>query len=108
MERIVRACEDKHAQDITVLDMSEISLVADYFIICHANNERQVQSIAREIKDVVNVQKVEGLEEARWIVIDAEDVLVHVFHKEERLYYNLEKLWGDAPHVRVSLGQDKK
>ncbi|WP_368652143.1 ribosome silencing factor [Ornithinibacillus sp. 4-3] len=108
LETIIQACDEKHAQDIVVLDMSEISLVADYFVICHANNERQVQAIAREIKDTIDINKMEGFEDSRWVVIDADGVLVHVFHKEERMYYNLERLWGDATRVSVEQGIDKQ
>ena len=84
------------------MNMQGISLVADYFLICHGNSDKQVQAIAREIKDQaeengIEVKKMEGFDEARWVLVDLGDVVVHVFHKEERGYYNLEKLWGDAP-----------
>ncbi len=113
VEKIARACDDKRAENIVVLDMDSISLVADYFLICHATNERQVQAIARAVREVVEensgtVQVMEGYEQARWIVLDAEDVICHIFHKDERSYYNLERLWGDAPHVDVNLGESKK
>ncbi|WP_436962997.1 ribosome silencing factor [Staphylococcus succinus] len=98
----VEATENKKAEDIISLKMKEISDVADYFVICHGNNERQVQSIARAVKDVANkaeveVKRMEGFNEARWILIDLSEVVVHVFHKDERDYYNLEKLYRDAP-----------
>lgn len=92
------ACDDKRAEDILALDMEGISLVADYFLICHGNSDKQVQAIAREIKDQadengIQVKKMEGFDEARWVLVDLGDVVVHVFHKDERSYYNLEKLW---------------
>lgn len=92
------ACDDKRAEDILALDMEGISLVADYFLICHGNSDKQVQAIAREIKDQadengIQVKKMEGFDEARWVLVDLGDVIVHVFHKDERSYYNLEKLW---------------
>ena len=76
--------------------------MADQFIICHANSERQVQAIAREVADQAteagfSVKRMEGFDSGRWILVDIGDVVVHVFHKDERGYYNLEKLWGDAP-----------
>lgn len=82
--------------------MQGISDMTDYFIVCHGNNERQVQSIARAVKDAANeaeieVKRMEGFNEARWILIDLANVVVHVFHKDERDYYNLEKLYRDAP-----------
>lgn len=109
VQEIAQACDEKLAENIVVLDMESISLVADYFLICHANNERQVQSIARSVKETVekkggSIQVMEGFEQARWIVIDTEYVVCHIFHKDERSYYNLERLWGDAPHLPMDLG----
>ncbi len=102
----VKAADDKRAEDILALNMKGLSLVADYFLICHGNSEKQVQAIAREIKEKaqesgLNVKRLEGFEEARWILIDLGDVVAHVFHKEERGYYKLEKLWGDAPSENI-------
>ncbi|WP_204171004.1 MULTISPECIES: ribosome silencing factor [unclassified Staphylococcus] len=98
----VNATENKKAEDIISLNMQGISDMTDYFIVCHGNNERQVQSIARAVKDAANeaeieVKRMEGFNEARWILIDLANVVVHVFHKDERDYYNLEKLYRDAP-----------
>lgn len=98
----VKAADDKRAEDIVALNMKGISLIADYFIICHGNSDKQVQAIAREMKEKaeenhVMVKRIEGFDEARWILIDMGDVVAHVFHRDERSYYNLERLWGDAP-----------
>jgi ribosome-associated protein len=98
----VKAADDKRAEDILALNMKGISLIADYFIICHGNSDKQVQAIAREIKEKAqeygyDVKRMEGFDEARWVLIDLGDVVAHVFHREERSYYNLERLWGDAP-----------
>ncbi|MBM7716334.1 ribosome silencing factor [Siminovitchia sp. FSL H7-0308] len=97
-----RAAENKKAEDIVVLNMQGVSLIADYFLICHGSSEKQVQAIAKEVVHSVeelglDVKKVEGLDEARWVLIDMGDVVAHIFHREERSYYNLERLWGDAP-----------
>jgi ribosome-associated protein len=102
----VKAADDKRAEDIMVLNMKGISLIADYFIICHGNSDKQVQAIAREIREKaaeqgIELKRMEGFDEARWVLIDLDDVVVHVFHKEERSYYNLERLWGDAPIENV-------
>ena len=99
-----QAADDKRANQIVILKMAGISVMADYFVICHGNSEKQVQAIARGIKDAANdqdieIRRIEGFDKARWILIDMEDVIVHVFHKEERHYYQLEKLWGDAPLI---------
>jgi len=98
----VKAADDKKAEEIVALNMKGISLMADYFLICHGNNDKQVQAIAREIKDKAEekgliIKRMEGFDEAKWILVDLGDVIAHVFHRDERSYYNLEKLWGDAP-----------
>lgn len=105
----VKAADDKRAEDILALNMKGISLIADYFIICHGNSDKQVQAIAREIREKAEengfaVKRMEGFDEARWILVDLGDVVAHVFHREERSYYNLERLWGDAPRVDVLSG----
>ncbi|MBO1197987.1 ribosome silencing factor [Staphylococcus simiae] len=98
----VNAIDNKKGEDIVSLEMKEISDMTDYFVITHGNNERQVQAIARAVKEAANeqdieVKRMEGFNEARWILIDLADVVVHVFHKDERNYYNIEKLYQDAP-----------
>ena len=106
LELAYEAVDSKKAEDIVVLNMEGISLLADQFIICHANSERQVQSIAREVADSAAkagypVKRLEGFDAGRWILVDLLDVVVHVFHKDERGFYNLEKLWGDAQLLNV-------
>ncbi|OEF99007.1 ribosome silencing factor [Vulcanibacillus modesticaldus] len=94
----------KKAKDTVILDIKGLSLIADYFVICSGNSETQVQAITKEIKDKmaeagIEIKGTEGLDQARWVLIDLGDVVVHVFHKEEREFYNLERLWGDAPRI---------
>ncbi|WP_203642778.1 ribosome silencing factor [Levilactobacillus andaensis] len=108
LEIAVKAAESKRAEEMTALDMTKVSLMADYFLIMEANSNRQVQAIADEITDQmaandVAIRDVEGKNEATWILIDLGDVVVHVFQKDQRSHYNLEKLWSDAPEV--DLGQ---
>ncbi|HDJ2105813.1 TPA: ribosome silencing factor [Staphylococcus aureus] len=98
----VDAIDNKKGEDTISLEMKGISDMTDYFVVTHGNNERQVQAIARAAKEVANeqnieVKRMEGYNEARWILIDLADVVVHVFHKDERNYYNIEKLYQDAP-----------
>lgn len=109
VEIAFKAADDKRAEDIVVLNMEGISLLADYFLICHANSDRQVQAIAKELAEQAtiagyNVKRLEGFDEAGWILVDMGDVVAHVFHKDQRSFYNLERLWGDAPMIEV--GQD--
>jgi ribosome-associated protein len=104
---VAKAADDKKAEEIVALNMKGISLVADYFFICHGNSEKQVQAIAREVKEKaeenqIPVKRLEGFDEARWVLVDLGDVVAHVFHKDERNYYNLERLWGDAPKEDLS------
>lgn len=106
LQIVVDACEERKAGNIVALDMTDLTPMADYFLICHGNNERQVQAIARSVKNVldeqgIDVKRMEGFEQARWILIDANGIICHVFHKDERDYYNLERLWGDADEVSV-------
>lgn len=106
LQLTVKAADDKRAENILALNMKGISLIADYFMICHGNSDKQVQAIAREIREKANekgldVKRMEGFDEARWVLIDLGDVVAHVFHRDERSYYNLERLWGDAPRVDV-------
>ncbi|MCA1063476.1 ribosome silencing factor [Rossellomorea sp. AcN35-11] len=110
VELAFKAADDKRAEDIVVLDMKGVSLIADYFLICHGNSDKQVQAIARELKDKAEeqgytVKRLEGFDQARWILVDLGDVVAHIFHKEERGYYNLERLWGDASFVEIEQGE---
>lgn len=98
----VDAAENKKGEDIISLNMQGISDMTDYFVVCHGNNERQVQSIAKAVKEAVHeqdidVKRMEGYQDARWILLDLANVVVHIFHKDERPYYNIEKLYQDAP-----------
>lgn len=90
-----------------MLDIREVSVIADYFVICSGNSERQVKAIANDIEDQldqqhdVGVLHREGLDEGRWVLLDYGDVLVHVFTQTERDYYRLDKLWSSAKTVLV-------
>lgn len=107
LQLTVDAAEDKKASDVIALDLKGISLIADYFVVCHGNSDTQVQAIASEIRKTahkagVDVRGTEGLDSARWVLIDLGDVVAHVFHREEREYYNIEKLWSDAKVVEFA------
>jgi ribosome-associated protein len=100
-----KIADTKKAQDIIILDINKISSVTDYFVICSGINERQLHTIADEIdkelkKHSIKKYGIEGYQEAKWILIDYGDVIVHLFDKETRSYYDLELLWGDAPRVK--------
>lgn len=107
LQTVYNACEDLQADNIVVLDMEGITPIADYFLICEASNERQVQAISRSIKNAleehgIEIKRMEGFEQARWILLDLDYVVCHIFHTEEREFYNLERLWGDATQITLS------
>ncbi len=99
------AASSKKAQRIVILDVSQLLVITDHFLICSGNNERQVRTIADEVEKrllescSVKPFRREGQREARWILLDYVDFVVHVFGAEERDYYDLERLWADAPRV---------
>jgi ribosome-associated protein len=101
---VVEAASDKKAEDILVMNVSEVTTFADLFVICSGRGERQVQAIADGIVERAKAVGrtpvgIEGYSAGRWILIDLGDVVVHAFVPEERDLYNLERLWGDAPIV---------
>ncbi len=101
VDRIIKAAEDKKAFDIKVVDIEGISSIADYFIIISGNNERQAIAISDEIdakmsEAGIEPLSIEGRQTGKWIILDYGDQIVHVFEKNEREFYNLEKLWIDA------------
>jgi len=101
---VVDAASDKKAEDILVLNVSEVTTIADLFVLCSGRGERQVQAIADAIVEKAKAAGrqpigVEGYSAGRWVLIDLGDVVVHAFVPEERQLYRLERLWGDAPVV---------
>ena len=107
LEIVVKAADSKRAEDTVALDVQGISILADYFVITQANSERQVKAIADAVKEQVyeagaDVKDIEGKDGANWILLDLGDVVVHVFKTETRQFYNLEKLWSDAPLVDIA------
>lgn len=100
LDIIVESCENKKGIDIKVLDIKEMSSIADYFVIVSGNSSAQVDALAKEIDEKMfekgeNVENTEGKNSSRWIILDFGDIIVHIFHKDEREYYNLERLWED-------------
>jgi ribosome-associated protein len=104
---VARAAIDKQALDIAILDVHELIVITDFFVICTGSTDRQVKTIVEEIEKAVREQQSikpvrrEGDTEAHWVLLDYIDVVVHVFAPEEREYYDLERLWRDAPRVSL-------
>lgn len=96
--RIVEAAENKKAEDISVLKVTELTTVTDFFVIMHGNSSTQNKAIADEIVKNAGIKpfSVEGYDLAEWILLDFGEVIVHVFSEEKRRFYNLESLWADA------------
>lgn len=103
---IAEIIKTKKGFDINILDLRKLSGIADFFVICSADADRQVKAIADEVDEKLHNQGIrcfhkEGYETMNWIILDYFDVIVHVFRAEARNYYNLEKLWGDAPVIKI-------
>ena len=102
-----QAASDKRAIDIVAMDVAELLVITDYFVICSGNTDIQVRAIAEEVEDRLREQGAikpigrEGVQEGKWILLDFVDLVVHVFQKEEREFYRLEKLWSDAPRLEL-------
>jgi ribosome-associated protein len=100
----VDIASDRKASDVLLLDIREVTTIADYFVICSANNPRQIQAIADTLEEELEKQGAkalhrEGIAEAGWILLDFGDVIIHIFGTKEREYYRLERLWSQAKTV---------
>jgi ribosome-associated protein len=103
---IAHIASDAKATDVVVLGIQALTTIADYFVICTADNERQLRAIQRNIdeemaKQGVDVRRVEGTAESGWVLMDYSDVIVHIFGKHERAFYSLDRLWSAAQPVLV-------
>ena len=98
----IEALEDKKAEDIRVIDISEVSVLADYFLIASGKNRNQLQALADEVEEKLGraaypMKQSEGYDSANWILLDFGDVIVHIFTDEERRRYDFDTLWKEAP-----------
>lgn len=112
VRQAVTAALDKKAEDLKVLQVGEVTHFTDYFLVCSAQNPRQVQAIADAVEERLRASKrrpmhVEGYPSGQWVLMDYGDLVLHVFLHERRRFYGLERLWGDAPDVTAELaGED--
>ena len=102
----IKALEDKKGNDIRVIDIQDVSIIADYFIIASGSNRNQVQTMADNVEEVLGragyePRQLEGYGTATWILMDYNDIIVHIFSEEDRLFYDLERIWRDGKNVDI-------
>lgn len=107
----VEAALDKKARDVVILEIKKLTSLADFFVICSGKSDRQVQSIAGNIELLLKQRRIlplgiEGMREGRWVLMDYGDVIIHIFYAPVREFYDLERLWGDAPRTEFAEGRD--
>nr|WP_026073845.1 ribosome silencing factor [Acetivibrio cellulolyticus] len=100
-QKIAEILTDKKAKDVRSIDISEVTVIADYFVICSGTSTTHIKALADEVEQKMKEQNVEilrkeGYNSARWILLDFNFVVVHIFHEEDRAFYNLERLWSDG------------
>lgn len=98
------ALSDKKAEDIRVIDISEISVIADYFIIANGTNPNQIQAMVDAVDEELakaghRARQIEGNQNSSWVLMDYSDIIVHVFSREDRLFYDLERIWRDGKRM---------
>lgn len=102
----VKALDDKKGEDISIIDISEVSVVADYFIIAGGSNRSQIQAMADNVDEIIgknggSLRQIEGYDAGNWVLLDFSDVIIHIFDKENRLFYDLERIWRDGKIVKA-------
>ena len=107
LKTIVKALDSKRAEDIQVIGIGDLTIVADYFVIANGTSNTQTKALAEEVEFKlgelgINPIRTEGYQGSTWIVLDYGDIVVHVFYKETRGYYNLERLWSDGKNIDIS------
>lgn len=100
----VEALQEKKGEDVKVIDIHEVSVLADYFIIADGSNVNQVQSMADNVEEMLGkagyeCRQIEGYNTANWVLMDYGDIIVHVFCREDRLFYDLERIWRDGKTI---------
>ena len=100
----IEALEDKKAEDIRIIDISHISTIADYFIIADGSNKSQIQAMAAHVSEGLGhkgcqLKQMEGYQNANWILMDFQDIILHIFDRENRLFYDLERIWRDGVFI---------
>lgn len=102
----VKALEDKKAEDVRVLDIRNVSILADYFIIANGANTNQIQALVDNVQEELHkagytLKAMEGYQTASWVLLDYNDIILHIFSKEDRLFYDLEHIWRDGKPLEL-------
>jgi ribosome-associated protein len=111
--KIAKILHDKKASDIKILELKDLTIITDYFVICSADSTTQVKAITEYIEETMADEglkpfSIEGFNYAHWVLMDYGDVIVHIFIEETRLYYDLERLWLDAPRIQFETFTSQK
>jgi ribosome-associated protein len=106
VKTVIEALKDKKGEDIRVIDISNISVIADYFVIASGSNNNQVQALVDNVGEQMHKAgypdpRIEGYGSAAWVLLDYNDIIVHVFSKDDRLFYDLERVWRDGIEVDI-------
>ena len=106
LKTAVAALEDKKGENIKIIDISKVSVIADYFVIASGSNINQIHAMADEVEEKlaragVEPKQIEGRNSAGWILMDYRDIIIHVFNAEDRLYYDIERIWSDGKSVTI-------
>ena len=104
MKNIVATLDNKKATDIKSLEITELTAVADYFVIANGTNSSQVEAMVDEVTDAlaknkIHAERIEGIRSSGWILMDYNDVVIHIFSREDRLFYDLERIWRDGKAI---------
>ena len=112
VQTLVSAALSKKAEALLVLDVEKLTSIADYFVICSASSDRQADAITDAVEESLRENHgakpllTEGRKGGRWVLLDYGDFILHVFNEETRTFYNLERLWGDAPNVTTDFAKE--
>ena len=106
VKKAYQALIDKKGEDIKIIEIGKLSTVADYFIIANGSNAPHVESLVDNVeeelvKENIHAERIEGVKSSGWILMDYSDVVIHVFSKEDRLFYDLERIWKDGKEIQV-------
>lgn len=111
LDSAVKILNNKKAEDTKAIDIAGVSIIADYFLITSGNSTAQVRALAEELEYKLSQQgveplRIEGLQTATWIILDYGSVVIHIFHRDTRQFYNLERLWADGREIELPSSED--